>query len=139
MLAGNPQSNGMATILVLEDNAFNLSVFETVLQRAGYTVLGARTGAQARQVAATHRGAIDLLIADVVLEDGRGPDVARQLRDARPNLRCLLISGYTDDELRYRGLLPPAAERDRRTEFLQKPFRPDALLATVASMLAPER
>ncbi|PYR56059.1 MAG: hypothetical protein DMF91_22830 [Acidobacteria bacterium] len=57
-----------------------------------------------------------------------GRDLARRLADARPNMKLLFISGYTDHAVVHRDLTPGSA-------FLQKPFTPENFAQKVRSVL----
>jgi two-component system cell cycle sensor histidine kinase/response regulator CckA len=120
---------GTETILVAEDAAAVRSVVHEILRRHGYTVIDAATPAEALQLAARHRGHIDLLITDVVMPGIGGADLARQLAATRPGLRVLYMSGYTDDAVVRHGVLEPGIA------FLQKPFSPEALARKVREVI----
>jgi len=64
-----------------------------------------------------------------MLPDRNGRELARQLREALPELKVMYISGFTDDESVRRGDFPPGAR------FLQKPFTLGALVGTVREAL----
>ena len=76
------------------------------------------------------RGRIDLLLTDVKLVSASGRDLAENIRAARPDLKVLYISGYTDDDAVRTGAIPPGSK------FLQKPFTLGALVAKVKESLA---
>jgi signal transduction histidine kinase/ActR/RegA family two-component response regulator len=120
---------GSETILLAEDDHALRALSERVLQSAGYTVLSARSGAHALEIAHEQRGRIDVAISDVVMPGISGPDFVAELRRGRPEVRVLFVSGYTDDEIMKRGVL--AGEM----AFLQKPFAPDQLLEKVREVL----
>jgi CheY-like chemotaxis protein len=115
-----PAGDGCATaapttILVVEDEALVLLAVGEFLRESGYRVLEAANGDEA--VAILQRGEP----ADVVFSDVRMPGklngfgLARWVRDNRPDLRMLLMSGYT-------GLAKPADGVDEDGEILEKPF-----------------
>jgi DNA-binding NtrC family response regulator len=79
-------------------------------------VLPAETPEQAVEVARRHPGAVDLLLTDVVMPKKSGFDVAREIRAVRPEIKVLLMSGYTDNRV------SSSWELDSATPFLQKPF-----------------
>jgi CheY-like chemotaxis protein len=95
----------------------------------GYAVLDARHGRDALQVAARHRGTIDLLVTDVVMPEMGGRELAERLAAQRPELRVLFISGYTSDEVLRKGVGTEGA-------FVQKPFTSDVLLRSIRARLA---
>jgi two-component system, cell cycle sensor histidine kinase and response regulator CckA len=117
------------TILIAEDDDALRVLSERVLAGAGYMVLSARSGAQALEIAREYAGHIDITISDVVMPGQSGPQFVDQLKLARPNVKVLFVSGYTDDEVMKRGVLTG------ETAFLQKPFGPDQLLEKVRSVL----
>jgi signal transduction histidine kinase/CheY-like chemotaxis protein len=123
--SARPMDRQSGTVLLAEDDHALRMLSERVLMSAGYVVLSARSGSQALEIAEDHPGEIDLAITDVVMPELSGPEFVERLRRARPNVRVLFVSGYTDDEVMKRGVL--AGE----TAFLQKPFAPDQLLAKV--------
>jgi CheY-like chemotaxis protein len=100
-----------------------------VLSRHGYTVLEARHGGEALLHCERHRGTIDLLVSDVVLEQMSGPELANRLLALRPELKVLFVSGYTDDAIIHQGVLLEG------TAFLQKPFTTDALAKKIREVL----
>ena len=113
------------TILLAEDDHALRALAERVLLSAGFKVLAARSGSHALEIAQSHAGVINLAISDVVMPDLSGPEFVEQLRKARPEVRVLFVSGYTDDEVMKRGVLTG------ETAFLQKPFAPGQLLQKV--------
>jgi hypothetical protein len=112
-------------VLVADDDAGVRDVVRETLSRYGYTVLVARTGAEALRIAATHAGSIHLLLTDVVMPELNGRELADRLVAVRPDLRVLFMSGYTDDEVLRRGIV------DRRSLYIRKPFTSDALVRRV--------
>jgi two-component system cell cycle sensor histidine kinase/response regulator CckA len=84
---------------------------------------------QALQRSAAHPGVIHLLVTDVVMPGMNGRQLATLLREQRPELRVLFMSGYTDDAIVRHGVL------DARTPFLAKPFMPVALGQKVREVL----
>jgi CheY-like chemotaxis protein len=99
------------------------------LQRAGYTVLEAADGAAALAVSDAHPGPIHLLVADVVMPEVGGPELARRLAERRPGLKVLFVSGYAGDAVVRHGLVAPGAD------FLQKPFTLEMLARKVREVL----
>src|SRR2546421_5452291 len=81
------------TILVVEDTALVLKTVCMILERAEFTVLAAGSAEEAMQLAAATK-TIDLLLSDVMMPDMSGPDLALKLKELRPEMRVMLMSGY---------------------------------------------
>ena len=83
------------TILLVEDDADVRDVTTKLLERLGYTVLVAKDGASALDIAADAER-IDLLLSDVILPGGmNGIEIGHRLRAQKPELKCLFMSGYS--------------------------------------------
>jgi len=123
----NPR-RGSETVLVVEDDALVRNLTVRVLRGAGYHVLVASRGSEALELAQDGQ-ALDLVITDVVLPGQGGRDLAQVLRQARPGLPVLYVSGYTADAIAHRGVLAPGVE------FLAKPFTSRALLERARAIL----
>jgi DNA-binding response OmpR family regulator len=120
---------GDETVLVVEDESSVQGVIEKVLSGNGFRVLLACDGSEALRVSGEHEGPIDLLITDLVMPGMGGREVASRLETARPGLRVLFMSGYTENAISHHGVL------DAGLDFIQKPFRSDALLRKVREVL----
>ena len=120
-----------ATILVVEDEADLRTLVCDFLTARGYTVLEASNGPEALALAERHARPIDLLVTDVIMPEMRGPDLALQLLQSRPQLRVLYMSGYTADALS-RDLEGIATVN---AALLQKPFRLQELAARIQDVL----
>ncbi len=128
---GLDHPEGSGTILVVEDENAVRELSALILRDCGYTVLEARDGEEALELAAGHQDAIDLLVTDVVMPGMGGRQLVERLRESRPDLQVLFVSGYTDDEVIRHGV--SRAEM----EFLQKPYTPHALARKVQRMVSP--
>jgi two-component system cell cycle sensor histidine kinase/response regulator CckA len=130
--AGVIAPRSRATILLVEDEDAVRALAMRVLRREGYTVYVASNAAEAETVFASNGNEIALLVSDLVLPGVGGLDLARRLRDRRPALTVLLMSGYTDRDV---GAFQSETER---VAFLQKPFTPDSLVGRVGELLGGE-
>ena len=117
-----------ATVLVVDDDTVVRTIVRRVLQRAGYTVLEAPDAGHARAFADAEDTSFDVVVSDVIMPGMRGPDLVRLLREGRPELPVVFVSGYTADEVAPDML-------GERTRFLAKPFAPSDLLAAVEELV----
>jgi two-component system, cell cycle sensor histidine kinase and response regulator CckA len=117
------------TILVVEDDPAVRAVAARALKRFGYDVLAAEGGEEALQLARRHRGAINLLLTDIMMPGLNGVEVASAVTRVRPGIHVFFMSGYADQDLVRQGLLEPG------THFLQKPFTPQELAARIREIL----
>jgi len=117
------------TILLVEDEPAVLKSVGETLRRLGHHILMAGTPSAALHIVEQHKGAIDLLLSDVVMPEMDGPTLVRQLRESYPALRVLFVSGYPAHLIAYRGLLPEDAH------FLRKPFTIQELVNAIQQAL----
>jgi PAS domain S-box-containing protein len=132
--AGRPAAtgrplDGQETILLVEDEKAVRVTTRIFLSKVGYTVLAAEDPAEALRLADAHPGPIHLLITDVIMPGMNGRDLAKQLVERRPALRCLFMSGYTADVIVRHGML------DAGMQFLSKPFSRNELASKVREVL----
>jgi two-component system cell cycle sensor histidine kinase/response regulator CckA len=119
-------SGGTETILLVEDEAALRRLMQRVLERHGYQIHAAVSGAQALEVWRGHREKIDILVTDMVMPDGvNGHELADRLRTEKPGLKIIYCSGYANN-------LPGRDSPLRQNEaFLEKPFEPAKLLQKI--------
>jgi two-component system, cell cycle sensor histidine kinase and response regulator CckA len=122
-------SRGTETILLVEDEEPLRKVIIELLTQIGYHVLSAANGKEAIEVAKTYPEKIHLLITDVIMPEISGPELAGELCAARPDLKVIYISGYTDDSLAPEGVLQPG------TVLVNKPFSVRVLSAKMREVL----
>jgi signal transduction histidine kinase/CheY-like chemotaxis protein len=115
--------------LVAEDEDDIRHVVARVLRQLGYEVTEARNGVEADRLVRSGACEPEVLVTDVVMPGMGGPELARQLREARPTMPVLFMSGYAADQLDFEHL-----EGDRST-FLPKPFTPQALRDRVEELV----
>ena len=116
------------TVLVVEDEPQVRRMAARALAEAGHRVLEAGDGREAISVLARAGQGVDLVLTDVAMPGMSGRELADRLRQARPDVRVIFMSGYADDEIVRRGLLEP------EQPFIQKPFTPEVLIRRVAEL-----
>ncbi|HLK03244.1 MAG TPA: ATP-binding protein [Candidatus Acidoferrum sp.] len=119
------------TVLLVEDEDSVRSLTCEFLQSAGYQVLTASDGVEALEIADRLKGAIHLLVTDVVMPRMRGPELARRVQEKLPKLKVVFMSGYTQE-------LHGSSHPIELGSFLQKPFSRTELLAKLHEALHPE-
>ncbi|HXY25863.1 MAG TPA: response regulator [Candidatus Acidoferrum sp.] len=130
-IAVNPsQLKGTEVILVVEDQDNVRQLVMETLRAYGYTVLGAANGQEALALSGQRREQIDLLLTDVIMPGMDGKTLAEKLKQRRPQVRVLYMSGYNEDIVSHRGVLEVGVE------YLTKPFAPETLAAKVREVLA---
>ena len=111
------------TLLVVDDEADVLETMREMLERAGYTVLEARSGPDAVRVSDQHAGAIDLIVTDIIMPGMNGVDVMDAISAQRPTAQTLYVSGAT--------LPAPLQARMGGLPLLAKPFSAAQLTESV--------
>jgi CheY-like chemotaxis protein len=127
-----------ATILVVEDDPATREVTRRLLQRHGFRILEAEHGGAALVVLGSGDTPVDLVLTDVMMPGMSGVDLAARIGERWPDLPVLLMSGYSDAEIRAKGAL------GRQRSLIEKPFTASGLLKAVdaaftATSAAPAR
>lgn len=117
------------TVLVAEDEEVLRELTCEILAGRGLSVMAAVDGEEALELAAAHRGTIDVLLTDMVMPRLGGAALAARLRDRCPGLRVVFMSGYAEPALPAEGGLHDAL-------LLAKPFDSAELLSAVGRALA---
>ncbi len=118
------QTGGMATILLVEDDAPVREVVEEVLAAHGYTVIACSTGKDALEIASDPSTVVDLLMTDMAMPHMGGREVAEKFLGLRPETPVLLVSGYVDE-------LPEKLISRSNVRFLPKPYTAVTLTGAV--------
>ncbi len=119
---------GKERLLVVDDDPLALAICQRLLQKAGYSVQKASGGEEALQWFRQHSHELDMVILDVVMPYMNGEDVYREMVRIRPDIKILVVSGFT----------PKTAERllhISHAKFLSKPYSRSQLLQTVRDVL----
>jgi len=123
---------GHETVLLVEDETNLRRLARQYLETQGYTILEAEDGAAALQIIDGYRGAIDLLLTDVIMPGMNGRELAAHITKLLKSVRVLYMSGYTENAVGHDGML------DAGINLLQKPFSLPALKDRVREVLDSE-
>ena len=126
VLAADPP--GLETVLLVEDEEHVRHVAREFLEIRGYSVLEAKNGEDALQIAHSHPGPIHLLLTDVVMPGMNGRELWQRL-SWRPEMKVLFMSGHPENAIVQHGTLEPGVM------YLQKPFTLNALTHKVREVL----
>lgn len=117
---------GAPRVLLVEDEVLVRDMVRTFLERAGYDVVAHATAEEA--LAGGGGVGADLLLTDVMLRGKTGVELAQVLRERRPNLKVVYMSGNVADPVARESVVSPGAC------FLAKPFTRTMLLEAVRSL-----
>jgi PAS domain S-box-containing protein len=121
---------GTETILLVEDERPVRELVARILQKYGYKVFQAGTGAEAIEIWPDHKEEIHLLLTDLIMPGNmNGRELAEKLWVERPELKVIFTSGYSADIVGKDFKLEP------EVNFLQKPYHPQTLGLTVRRCL----
>ncbi len=115
------------TILICEDEEVMLTALDFRLRRHGFTIVRALDGLQATQALNEHP--IDLVITDVDMPHKTGLQLLEEIRQEKPKLPVIIISGVEKDEIILEAF------RLGANDFISKPFRPVELVVRVRRIM----
>lgn len=126
-----PQSSDgkLETILLVEDHPVLRKIVKQILENAHFTVVAASNLKQAVRLEAEFPGTIDLLLSDVRVSGMSGPKLAKILKERRPQMRVVLMSGYPGGAL---------LVLNYGWHYIEKPFVPSVLVSKVKDILRGE-
>jgi nitrogen-specific signal transduction histidine kinase/CheY-like chemotaxis protein len=124
------RSAGNETILVVEDDPGVRAYIVETLQDLGYRVRQAASGNTALELTDAGKGAIDLLLTDIIMPGINGRQLADSLQKRLPKLKVLFMTGYSRNAVVHQGRLDPGVQ------LLQKPITQAVLAAKIRSMLS---
>jgi two-component system cell cycle sensor histidine kinase/response regulator CckA len=120
---------GEGVVLLVEDEAPVRAFASRALRMRGYTVLEAENAEDALQQLEDPALEVDIFVTDVVMPGMDGPSWVRQALVARPNVKVIFVSGYSEEAL------SEGQSRIPNSIFLPKPFSLNDLTATVQGQL----
>ena len=117
-MPANTDDRSRGTVLVVDDEPRIRLSTHRMLSANGYRVLAAASASEALQMASTHGEQIDVVLTDMYLSDWRGTELAARLRQRKPGLRVIFMSGDSQTDM--------ILGTDK---FLAKPFTKQQLLS----------
>ena len=130
--SGQVRGHGEQVLLVEDEHALR-EMLVRMLSKKGYSVQACGSITEARAALQGGRKRFDLILCDVVLKDGRGPDLIQQALAWQPDLAVVLMSGYSDERRQWERI------REAGWTFLKKPVAMADLLSQVATALRNKR
>jgi PAS domain S-box-containing protein len=124
-----PARRGSETVLLVEDEEGLRELIAELLVENGYHVLAAEHPSKAIETAERYEGVIHLLLTDVVMPQMNGRDLASRVKERRPDVRVLFMSGYTEEAIAHRGVL------EAGSSLISKPFTQEALTRKLRDLL----
>lgn len=121
--------SGNETVLIAEDEPSVRALAARILRERGYTVIEASNGKEALSIAQEYTGKIHMVLTDAVMPEMGGKELVSRISAARPGIKALYVSGYTDNAIMHHGIL------DSGIAFLQKPFSIESLAYKVREVL----
>jgi PAS domain S-box-containing protein len=118
---------GVETILIVDDDEYVRRATARALRSRGYTVIEAGNGRAALVVLPTVR--FDLLLTDIVMPGMSGRVLAEAAQARFPDLKVLMMTGYTDDDVVHSGVA------SGQVDLIEKPFTIAALATKVRAVL----
>jgi len=112
----------MATILIADDERAIRALLKDALLRAGHSVYEASNGLEAVAIFRSYANDIDVIVMDMTMPVMNGAQAILRIRETRPNVRVICISGFSDTEI-------------PQGPFLQKPFSLGALVSLITELL----
>ena len=120
---------GVGTVLMVEDEQAVRAFAARALRNKGYTVIEAEDGEDALEKLNAHGGSFDLVLSDISMPGMDGKTLVRLVREAIPDIKVVLMSGYAED------LHLDENDGDITKHFLAKPFTLKALAEKVKDVM----
>jgi two-component system cell cycle sensor histidine kinase/response regulator CckA len=118
------------TIVVVDDQPVVLEFCRTTLERAGFKVFTATNGDQALSFFEPNRSPVHLALIDIVMPGMSGIELARRLEKLGNDVRIVLMSGYSPDEIKR-----VVGEHAAHYRSMWKPFEPRTLVQMIKNAL----
>lgn len=121
-------AGGTETLLVVEDEEIVKLFLKRTLEKAGYRVLAAGDGEEAMTLFREHDD-ISLVLSDMVMPGKNGKELLAEIRQIKPEIKFIFISGYTANIMSSEGM------QQAGVEFIMKPFSKNDIVGKVREVL----
>jgi two-component system cell cycle sensor histidine kinase/response regulator CckA len=121
---------GHGTILLVEDEEELRALNARGLKSRGYTVIEAGNGVEALEELEKQGRKVDIVVSDVVMPEMDGPTLMKELKQRKPDIKIIFVSGYAEDA--FDKTLPD----HKQFNFLAKPFTLKQLVTVVKETMA---
>lgn len=107
------------TILIVDDNSATRELVADMVEELGYTAIAVSTSTEALAAFSRQPDGVDLVISDIVMPDGDGPHLLREIAKRFGPARIIFMSGYAGDEIVHDAVYQI---QDSKAAFIKKPF-----------------
>jgi signal transduction histidine kinase/CheY-like chemotaxis protein len=121
---------GSETILVVEDEAGVRELAGQFLKAQGYTVLEAKDGIEALEIAARHEATIHVILTDMIMPRMSGTELVKRLKAIRPDMKAAYMTGYAEY-----ATSGNETSSNQQSSILQKPFSSTSLAEMIRAVL----
>jgi PAS domain S-box-containing protein len=128
-----PAGNG-EVILVVEDEPDVRRMAERILTKSRYSVIAADGGERGLEICREESQSVDLLLTDVVMPEMLGSELVEKVKELRPDIAVVFMSGYSHEVL-----AADALAEENGSAFIEKPFSAGELLSTIRGLLDAKR
>jgi CheY-like chemotaxis protein len=125
----NFSKDPLKTILVVDDDEVIREFIKTELEKAGYSVIESRDGAESIKKFAEHKDTIQLLILDIIMPSIQGKEVYETAKRIKPDIKVIFVTGYDAEYIYKRKLL------EKSSELISKSQIPKVLIRKVKELL----
>lgn len=121
-------AGGTETILVVEDEILVGEYLKRLLKNAGYRVMVAVDGEEAMTMFEEHDD-ISLVLSDVVMPKKNGVELLMEIKQRKPGIKVIFISGYSADFIQKMGIIGDGVD------YIVKPFEKNQILMKIREVL----
>jgi DNA-binding NtrC family response regulator len=114
--------------VVDDDDSIRNMILDT-LKPLGYTMLEASGAVEALELSSFFANKIDLVLSDIIMPGMNGPQLVEAIKENQPNIKVIMMSGYTDNVITQQGAL------QNNYTLLSKPLLPTTIAVKIRNIL----